>query len=514
MKREMSIAVLLLAFGIFVGFKAVRFSTKLYAMAKEESVDTTHLSRDAEPASSFERLLGMESQFRSASSLEERARLVAKMKRHGFEAGYALSEWAESDPESYINAAARGEINDDRLMTAFEALWKKNPALAEKMASEYPDSYKRGNALGIIVQKGIFGGDAAEGERLITTYSSYLGEHFYSTYPVTPAAAYAAAMRKLPDTRHNAEIAQRYAITWYAKDPEAAKNWVKSLPAGELRDMTLGYLVGDLARETPEAAAKLYAEMRQQFPEWKAFPETLVAINKHLFADDIPGGIKWVNENLPVDARLQYFEDVAKESFEKGGAEAALEILSLVPPGQRLSLVKQIASKLGGTDAVAGLQWAATLNEQQSAKAKGWIAEGWANGNWEDTRAYLADSNNEPFPELAREVAKNWAGTDPKAAIAWAQEAGSGALSAALSVWSRNQPQAAAEYVLTLPQGEQRERFVSDVGRKLVYADMAAAEVWLNSLTTASDKKAAGYIFADQAIDKAVRERWKVILAE
>jgi hypothetical protein len=85
-------------------------------------------------------------------------------------------------------------------------------------------------------------------------------------------------------------------------------------------------------------------------------------------------------------------------------------------------------------------------------------------------------------------VGLRWAQSDPKAALAWAQQLPEGpAKDRALrdiigTAWALRDPKAAVEFASTLPSGGSRDVVMSDIARRWAGTDPLSASQWLAAL--------------------------------
>lgn len=527
-KRKTGIALLCGIAGCFLGFYVMRASQERSSGNRSESPPLQQLAESANrgPAqvsksvSLFSEQLRLERILLSpSSSTGEQVRALREMESKGMDIWSALHVMAKHDPEGYIRFESSVELDpkwqrSSPLSLAFEAVHEKDPDLAEALAVAFPDSRRRADALGVIVRKGLLEGDPEESRRLLAAYSASLSADFFRTWPDTQYSTFAEALAALPNTRHSTEIAHDFARGWFEKDPAAAKRWAMELSPGIVRDFTLGYLLQHMTNQKPDQAAEFYAEITEQFPDWEAGSHVLVSISENLFAEDIAGGIQWAKDHLPVSARADYFVKLAAQTFDKEGADAAMNMLSEIPPAQHSLIIKAIAAKRAGFDGgnifdpfvprqesaepadwPAMIAWSGTLQEKHSQAAREQIATGWASTEIETAKAYVSSPESGDFPQLAEEVAARWASSDPEAAIEWITSLPPGktgeSLERAMRNWSNNQPLAAAEHVLTLPEGNQRAELIFAAGWRLASRDLEGTESWLRSLESDSDKAAA-----------------------
>ncbi len=524
MSRRVGFASLFALVGAVIGFATARIltrpSTAADGVAESELPSISHDPKPIVENSYLAKRLRLETEFKSATTAEARTRILTRMRDAGMESRYLLAMWAEKDPEAFIAYAsdrkAAGLWVSNAMATAFKGLWISDSSRAEELAAAFPTRAGRSKAFGSIAREAIVTGHP-EALRIIAEYSSHLSEDFHATYPQPPLELFAPALAKLPDTSHSVDIARKFAERWYADDPKAAMAWVKSLPHEMLRSRTHQYLLGHVANQSPEKAMDLHRQLRAEFPDLQPFDSTLVTMARHVHADDPVKGAQWVNENLPLRARDEYFANLASSIGERKGAEAAIDLLREVPPGQRGTMVREIALNLARKNPVEALDWLGEVAKPLRSQALSSVASQWAANDLAAARSHV-ESGEVPYPRLAAKVAERCAESDPQAAVQWTRdlppERAGDAHKAAVVRWSRHHPASALQYAQSLPEGEERSNLVYIGGANLFRTDPAAGEAWLRSLTNRIDRQAARSSIGVTSTDESERQRLIKILEE
>jgi hypothetical protein len=209
--------------------------------------------------------------------------------------------------------------------------------------------------------------------------------------------------------------------------------------------------------------------------------EPLAAI---AFAQSLP--------RLPQRARLVR---AALEEWQAADSGAVVKWLSSLPPGRESEQYRQAALELlAAQDPKQALALAGSLDIGPTARARlrASIIEKWAEADPAAAAAAALAVKGLPRDLFGR-VAYQWAMADPRAALVWAEtlpsrEAHSAAFHMALEAWASVDAQAAASYVLGLPD-KRRAAMLDPVIKRWALDEPGAVMAWAGAIEDEASRK-------------------------
>lgn len=441
---------------------------------------------------------------------------VAFVRRHkGHEwsgAFYSLlSAWAAKDPEGaaqFALAEKSGQLRENTLSEVCASLASAAPQRAWAFASSLPKLSEKFN-----LQQRVISSLAARDPRA------------------------ALAMLEREPGRDRSRLIETVASNWGMRDPKAALEWIQTFSDASERARCLSSIADTLHNFEPENGF-LVAAMLPQGSERRSL---LREIAERFASSDPQLGLELIN-GLPEADKV-----AALEKFTAGLAQSdpqmALELVATLPPtdGTRQAQV-QVARALVDEDVDKALDWAGNLETERARidatsaaltawadrepdkaaeatgrladanarrKAREEIAGTWANRSPKEAEAWAASLPVEDRFSALAAVWKTTAKDDPRSAaeqvasqldaaasVEGASDKLAGVATQAASAWCGRNPNEAAAWSLSLPEGKVREQAIAGVAKQWAEFDTVAASEWIAQLPegTTRDQAAAPLI--------------------
>lgn len=181
----------------------------------------------------------------------------------------------------------------------------------------------------------------------------------WATKDPKAAAAYVA---ELPDASLRASLALPLVESWTVKAPQQALDWAQDTLRGEARANALGHIVGALAQQDVARAADLVAEMDSGGSKNKAIGSL---VEKWFEKNGATPVAEWLLKLPEPDARDAGFEKLGFQWIWNGGREGAAKAAELATGPQRdlvpASFVMILAANEARNNPEAAMKWTSQL---------------------------------------------------------------------------------------------------------------------------------------------------------
>jgi hypothetical protein len=315
-----------------------------------------------------------------------------------------------------------------------------------------------------------------------------------------PAKA-AELLSSLPANNQTSHQFSNLANQWAQQDLAAAQRWVESLPAGQTREQAMSGIIGALAQTDPAKAAALLGgavvnnqnshQVGMVVGEWIKSDQT--AALAWLDSLDLRGAAQqnvhsqfmhnWVNEDAPAASRYA---------------------LGIQDEKSREQAISSLVGAWGNNDPVAAREWIMNSLEGESKnRSLNSLIQNLTHQDPTTALQYYQEATANLTPEAiektfggaASQIARNWVQHDPEAAGQWVMslpegEARSNSIRSMVDDFGDYDIKGAAEFVNTLAVGKERDQavasLVSDLGNQ---GDPESAFDWAASISDASQRE-------------------------
>lgn len=420
-----------------------------------------------------------------------------------------FKRWAQSDPETAVREAQAITVQDNRnaaLAGTFQAWSKKDAAGLVQWLQSQP----KGQSFARILQAAIPGlaENAPEAAylllqnmapHLLRNYAYSIFTSWARTDPVTALSR----MMAMPSSRSWGGSVQGIVAEWAQRDFAAAEAWVNAQPEGGIQAEARRGLLGALAATDPARAAALALAV----PDAQERKNSLQSILLPWIQTDLAGAVAWVKQLQDESLRQVAIPQIMDSWFAANPAEA-LEYAMTLPAGkQRTAALVIIAGSWANSDAKAAVEWLKSLptgREQQMALQSSIYALAQS-----DPVATSALLDAMPASAARRNcmagLLQSWIEVDSDKALEWARSLPSAMDRAqacqqlAYTSWAMQSPTQAAEMLMSLPAGRQRDNGISSLVSRWAQQDLQGALDW--SLTLEDE------VLAKQAL-RSLQSPW------
>ena len=297
-----------------------------------------------------------------------------------------------------------------------------------------------------------------------------------------PEAAIDFAVRH-PELHGQADLATELFAGWLDRSEMSARDWLGSVPPGELRVQLVPVVVSHLASEHPEEALALAGEL----PGYDGELDSLPPFGNWGYGDELEGR-----------TRERAYAAIFREWAGSDPVAAAARAGALEDPLHRNLALQEVASKWILKDPVAAIQWMKELPAglDRHSALQGIMAE-WTTHDPQGAAFFLATQEESPDRnQWLRQLGENWSSSDPKAALAWAAQLPAGAdqvqtVQTVLAKVLESGARGAADFVLTLPAGPARRQGMEMVLARWSANDAEGVRTWVNGLSQKSQREEA-----------------------
>jgi hypothetical protein len=380
-----------------------------------------------------------------------------------------LGAWAEEDPEAAVQWANAQPASADKaqfLSTTIRALALVDPRKAMTMLPA-----------------------GLRGRQEFTDIASEV----FSLWAGENAVEAARQAQQLPGGPFRKNALQGIAQAWAETAPATAMAWVETFRPGQERQALQQVVLNGWARSDPRAAAD-YA--------WKTSAllrnNMLSQITAVWSQQDLPATIAWVRQLPEGENRMQAFASLAG-AWAQQDPQGIKDYLAGLSPSLAAKAIHFVASAMAGADPEATWDWIMTL---PAGVARDGALMSTLNQmgpiDAEAARRVMALSPaGNSSAHLMRQLAVQWAQSDPDAALEWAQalpspKARNSAIGAIQQSRLNEDPTAVAQWLLTAPPGvADNNNLLTQTASTLANSDLDAAVAWMKKLPTDTQKVTA-----------------------
>ena len=442
-----------------------------------------------------------------------------------------FSTWANLNPAAALGAAQSISMPDKRDSAVHTVLskWAENDSPAAlKWARGVANEDRRQAALAAVVS-GMAETDPARATRLFPDLTPGRARDLAAASLTTALASEdPSAASRIADQIGTAvyrEIAfGDIAAAMSTTDPQAALKWARSLSNISDRNTALAEVLPDIARTDPQGAAALITAEPAN-PDWLAR-----VLASQWVAQDATAAAQWVRD-LPPGATQQEAVQGLLQSWPAEDLESAGKFaLSLSDSASRNQAIQELGSQWAprvqdvagllqfagqfptGADRDAFLEGACKALRSHHPEASASLVEAMSASDVQSKRAEkTAGSWTRSDPDAAAawatslpdgtahdrallSVTKQWISTDPEAAGQWLQSLPAGpardsGVTAYVNKLANSAPALAAPLAETLTDETARNDQVEKLARRWLQTDRPAAEAWLAKVTLPDDRK-------------------------
>ncbi|MCB1099071.1 MAG: hypothetical protein KDN22_26100 [Verrucomicrobiae bacterium] len=320
----------------------------------------------------------------------------------------------------------------------------------------------------------------------------------------------------MPISNNTTEMFQTVASQWAQSDPTAAAAWVETLPRGAGRQQAVNGLVSGLKNDEPAKAAAFLSK--------EGITNNLSYVAGNLFGSwvttDPEAAVAWIDGlDLGSNAMRNVLSNGLNSWVQSDTAAATEYALGITDKDVQHQAVESLFSSWAQFDPVAAQDWALT-NLEGDTKA-GSLANFIRQAAYNDpdmalelyaqaTAKLTDDEINESFSDVAIRIAQGWSQFDAPGAADWVMDLPEGdqrsaSIQSIVDNWSHADPVAASEFVSTLPQGKERDGAVRSLVQQVQETDPEAAFIWAESI---GDEQMRNSSVSDTAM------QWKEIDAD
>lgn len=240
---------------------------------------------------------------------------------------------------------------------------------------------------------------------------------------------------------------------------------------------------------------------RAALPGWAATDPVAAAawLDEKTLADAAEEG-KEVKDGAAVRPESDYASALIKGWAEKDPYGAADYLMERFEHGkQRESLIGHIASNIIKDGPDAAVAWAESFDDDQfKEEAFEELAEDWSSIDPAATGAWLAQHINEPYSkEAVEDLARGWAVKDLDSAVGWFETLDDGltrgtGIYELMKIWAPQSTEDSGEWLASLPQGSvSRDMGVSAYASEISRDNPEAAAQWLSTIEDTDIKQGA-----------------------
>jgi hypothetical protein len=348
-------------------------------------------------------------------------------------AGY----WAAQDPAgalAWANGLPAGQAKNDAVQSVIETMDEQDPSAAATYLLQLPSSSSREAMLNDVT----YNWANADPAGMLTWASQNLTGSDYNTaignalncMGQTDPAAEVAALAQISDPQVVNAAIPRLAWNWAEVDVQSALAWAQALPAdnAQVRNAALSDVFNVWTVNDPVSAA--------------AYVQTLTT-----------------------DASFGNLANQVLNSWGRSDPQAALAWVESLPPGPAQNQAMETAlAQLANVNPQAALDAAGQLTGGTKDNAQTNIFDTWSAGQPAEAAAALMNTNDTYFNgttlnTVTATVARNWLNQDPQAATQW---------------------------INTLPPGAPRDNAVEQIVSTVGPSDPASAFAWALSIGSQS----------------------------
>lgn len=431
-----------------------------------------------------------------------------------------ISGLAASDPERALAFAKALENRNERrqaLNTAVTHIASSDPQRALELLADIPTGSQRQQMIGNIASEWSKQDANAAMEWIQTLAPSEKNaamNHSIWQFSLSDPKTAAELIQSMPTSNSTSHLYQNLTTNWAQSDSEAASAWVNTLPIGAARQQAVNGLLNAYQNHDPAKAADLLSKEG-------------ITINNSYMAGNIFGNwvttdqdaaVAWL-DGMETGAMRNAVSSAMQEWAQHDAAQAAEYALGIDVESTRKRAVNSIMSSWGQNEPEAAKDWAlSNLDGDIKAESLSSLIQNVANNDpkmalelYAETTASLTDAEiNKSFSSVASNIARSWSRYDSPGAAEWVMDLPEGdqrsqSLRYVIDNWSEADPVSASEFVGALPEGGERDSAVESLVRRVQQNDPESAFIWAESIT---DEKKRSNVVRNAAM------QWKEIDAD
>ncbi len=288
------------------------------------------------------------------------------------------------------------------------------------------------------------------------------------------------ALLDFPEGSVRDGMTSRFAYQMASRDPQAAWDFVQSLPEAERGSFLGGFIFRELAKVAPAEVAELALAGEQTSHIGLS---EVVAI---WAGSDPSAALDWSVRNL-TGRDLLGSTGGALRGWAMSDPLAARRALDTLPPSLRARALPELYEAWGATQPEGALASARALSPMDRTRATSGVIEGWAFEQPAAAADALAGLPADGLERAYDQIAWRWTARDPAAAMAWVttlRDEGKAQRAARLVAesWAQKDASAAAQRVNALTAGPLRDHGTAGLVRAIRELDPPAAAGWAQSI--------------------------------
>jgi len=407
----------------------------------------------------------------------------------------AYAKWATADPAGALSfartAATKRFDKDSGPLTQVLSTWAGHDPQAALAAAQGVDliSLRQDGIRSVLAAWGA-GTDpaaavaAAKEMNLGSQLSPALNAIYASWAENNPNAAF-AALDQIDNLNTRNTLAGSILQTMSDRDPHGALALLESLPAGAQNapPYPVNFIFSRLAMQNPQDAVNALTEL----PGGTMRDRAVTCIADDWADSDPQGALAWANSlSNPAD-RENAMSNAIRHMSGNDPSDAADQLKNITDVNQRNQAMSDVLSHWVDKDPAAALQWAQknTVGNAQTM-AMSQIVNNVASTDPVGALGIVQQMGDTPnHNSLVFQTINSWAQSDPSAALQWANNNLSGteqttATNLAVRQLITADPTAGANYVASLPDGQNRNTLVGQVVNSMARTDVDGALAWIS----------------------------------
>jgi hypothetical protein len=418
-----------------------------------------------------------------------------------------FQKWAKDDPDAAIAKldSVKGSSNRQQALQGIAmALVTSDPKRALDMLDGMPPGQNRSSMLASIASTWLSrDSDAAIAwidSLPAADKSKAVQNGCYQLAQEDPAKA-AAFLSSLPVNNQTSHQFSQLASQWAQQDPEAARKWVESLPAGQTRQQAMGGIIGALAQTDPAKAAAMFggAVVNNQ-----NYYQVGTVVGEWIKTDQT-AALAWLDSlDLRGDVQQNVHSQFLHNWVNEDAAAASRYALGIQDEKSRQQAIGSLVGAWGNNDPVAAREWIMkSLDGETKNRSLNSLIQNLSHQDHATALQYYQEATANLTPEAiektysgaASQIASNWVQDDPAAARQWVLslpegQTRSNSIRSMVDDLGDYDIKGAAEFVNALAAGKERDQavasLVSDLGRQ---GDPESAFDWAASIGDASQRE-------------------------
>ncbi len=288
-----------------------------------------------------------------------------------------VGQWSEKNPAAatqWMQSLPEGKTKDIAASNISQSMAKNDPQAAMDMATGIGDSKLRteaeANAARFFYEK-----DPAAAIQWMqslpvgqTKDSVALGISYMSIWDKNPQAAAAMDMASgIGDTGIRTRAETEVARAWMSHDPDAAIQWMQSLPVGQTKDSALqGFIYHYQNNNNPQAAC----DMASGIGDTGKRTEAELDAARWFFDKDPAAAIPWM-QSLPVGQTRDSAASGISRGMARNDPQAAMDMASGIGDSNlRTEAQKNVVEQWSKKDPAAATQWIKSSALPQEVKTQ------------------------------------------------------------------------------------------------------------------------------------------------